>query len=44
MGKEFIASFSPPSRWGKGLFTLIADRLAGKPTLAFEEPYDQQAA
>jgi cyclic-di-AMP phosphodiesterase PgpH len=38
VGKAFIAAFNPPSL-GLGLFTLIADRLAGKPTLAFEEPY-----
>ncbi len=38
VGKAFIAAFNPPSL-GQGLFTLIADRLAGKPTLAFEEPY-----
>jgi putative nucleotidyltransferase with HDIG domain len=38
VGKEFIAAFNPPSL-GLGLFTLIADRLAGKPTLAFEEPH-----
>ena len=38
VGKEFIAAFNPPSL-GQGLFTLIADRLAGKPTLTFEESY-----
>ncbi len=41
VGKEFIAAFSPPSL-GLGLFTLIADRLAGHPTLSFEEPYTNQ--
>ncbi len=38
VGKAFIAAFNPPSLGG-GLFALIADRLAGKPTLAFEESY-----
>jgi putative nucleotidyltransferase with HDIG domain len=38
VGKEFIAAFNPPSL-GHGLITQIADRLAGKPTLAFEEPH-----
>jgi putative nucleotidyltransferase with HDIG domain len=38
VGRDFIAAFTPPSL-GQGLFTLIADRLAGKPTLAFDEPY-----
>ena len=36
VGREFILAFNPPTL-GQGLFTLIADRLAGKPTLAFEE-------
>jgi cyclic-di-AMP phosphodiesterase PgpH len=38
IGKEFIAAFNPPAL-GLGLFTLISDRLAGRPTLVFEEPY-----
>jgi cyclic-di-AMP phosphodiesterase PgpH len=38
IGKEFIAAFNPPSL-GDGLFKLIADLLAGYPTLVFEEPY-----
>ena len=38
IGKEFIAAFNPPSL-GAGLFALIADRLAGHPTLVFEEAY-----
>ncbi len=37
VGKDFIAAFNPPDL-GKGLFALIADRLAGHPTMAFEEP------
>ncbi len=41
VGTGFIAAFSTPSL-GQGLFTLIADRLAGHPTLAFEEPYTNQ--
>lgn len=38
VGKDFIAAFNPPAL-GQGLFALIADRLAGHPTLAFEEAY-----
>ena len=38
VGKQFIAAFSP-AELGKGLFGLIAARLAGKPTLSFEESY-----
>ena len=41
VAKGFIAAFNTPSL-GQGLFNLIADRLAGKPTLAFEEPYTNQ--
>jgi putative nucleotidyltransferase with HDIG domain len=38
IGQEFITAFNPSSL-GQGLFALIADRLAGHPTLTFEEPY-----
>ncbi len=38
VGKGFIAAFNPPAL-GQGLFTLIADRLAGHPTLSYEEGY-----
>ncbi len=38
VGKDFIAAFNPPAL-GQGLFTLIADRLAGHPTLSYEESY-----
>ena len=38
VGKDFIASFNPPAL-GESLFSLIAGRLAGRPTLSFEEAY-----
>jgi len=37
VGKDFIAAFNPQVL-GQGLFALIADRLAGHPTLAYDEP------
>ena len=36
VGKDFVAAFSPPAL-GQGMFALIADRLAGHPTLTYEE-------
>jgi len=38
VAKEFIATFNPPAV-GKELFELIADRLAGLPTLVYEESF-----
>ena len=41
VAKEFIAAFNPPSL-GERLFGLIAVKLAGRPTLTYEELYTTQ--
>ena len=41
VGRDFVAAFNPPSL-GKDLFNLIADRLAGLPTLSYEEGFTNQ--
>ena len=41
VAKEFIAAFNPPSL-GERLFGLIAAKLAGHPTLSYEELYTTQ--
>ena len=38
VGKDFIASFTTPAL-GQGLFAMVADRLAGSPTLTYEEGF-----
>ena len=37
VAQQFVAGFTPP-RLGHVLFALVADRLAGTPTLAYDEP------
>ena len=41
LGRDFIAAFHPAAP-GQGLFTLIADRLAHKATLTYDEPQTNQ--
>ena len=41
VGQEFAAAFNPPAL-GQRLFSLIADRLAGRPTLTYDEPFTTQ--